>query len=162
MMKFYTLSFLCFILVFLLDQIVKIIILNCASISNPILTTEFIDLVLVFNKGVAFSLGSSFGGYLRWFILILLIMVSIYCIKNKDFFMQYYCYIGFIIGAGFSNLVDRFIYDGVVDYIFWHYGFNFAIFNLADMTINVSIFLIFLSEMKNTNLYKKIINNIRI
>jgi signal peptidase II len=31
------------------------------------------------------------------------------------------------------------MHGGVVDYIFWHYGFEFAVFNLADVAIDCSI-----------------------
>lgn len=148
-MKIYFIFFICSIFLLIVDQSIKLIIQHYAVLSNPIYTTDFIDIVLVFNKGIAFSIGSSFGELLRWFILILLLLLVILFINSKDFFRRYYIYCGLIVGAGFSNLIDRFIYDGVVDYIFWHFGFKFAIFNLADATINVSLLLIIISQIKD-------------
>jgi lipoprotein signal peptidase len=46
---------------------------------------------------------------------------------------------GVCLGVGSSNLPDLFVHGGVVDYIFWHYGFEFAIFNLADALIDCSL-----------------------
>lgn len=131
-------------LIVVIDQIIKILILNCAQDENPILQTRFIDIILVFNKGVAFSLGSFLGESLKWILLFLLFIMTAIIIKSKDFFDAYYIPLGVIIGAGFGNLIDRFIREGVVDYIYWHFGINFAVFNFADSMINISIAYILL------------------
>lgn len=55
-----------------LDQCLKFYILELASNNNPIFKSEIIDIVLVFNRGVAFSLGSILGDYLKWIILAML------------------------------------------------------------------------------------------
>ncbi|RDU63182.1 signal peptidase II [Helicobacter sp. MIT 14-3879] len=136
--------FLICIIAISIDQIVKLYIIQAAEKSNPIFETKFIDIILVFNKGVAFSLLSFASEYLKWIILVMLFIVFIVIIKNKEFFDEYYIPFALIIGSGFSNLIDRFIHNGVVDYIYWHYGFNFAVFNLADSVINISIALIFI------------------
>ncbi|WP_181646838.1 signal peptidase II [Helicobacter sp. 16-1353] len=128
------------IAIFLIDQIIKIIILHYATFANPIWQSQIIDIVLVFNKGVAFSLGSFFGAWLKWILLALLCVMIVLILKSEDFFSDYYLPLGMIIGAGFGNLVDRFTHEGVVDYIFWHFGFNFAVFNFADSVINICIF----------------------
>lgn len=133
-----------------IDQGVKFYILNLAKSVNPIWKSEFIDILLVFNKGVAFSFLSFVGEYLKWIILILLILVLAILFNGKEVFGEYYVPFGLVIGSGFSNLIDRFTYNGVVDYVYWHYGFNFAIFNLADSIINVSIAYIII-----TYLYKE-------
>ena len=130
--------------IFIIDQIIKLWILNLANTSNPIFESDFIDIILVFNKGVAFSLGSFLGENLKWIIFLLLIVAIILIIKSKEFFDKHYIALGVIIGAGFGNVVDRFVRDGVVDYIYWHYGFKFAVFNFADSMINIAIaYLIF-------------------
>ncbi|ENE2172146.1 signal peptidase II, partial [Campylobacter coli] len=48
---------------------------------------------------------------------------------------------------GCSNLLDRFIHGGVVDMFFWHKWFHFAIFNVADVMINISVALILIKEI---------------
>lgn len=134
----------------LLDQSIKIYMLNLAKSANPIYKSEFIDIILVYNKGVAFSFLSFLSGYLKWIILAMLGLVIIVLLKSKELFSEYYAAFGLIIGSGFSNLIDRFIHNGVVDYIYWHYGFNFAVFNMADTLINLSIAYIII-----TYLYKE-------
>lgn len=132
-----------------LDQAVKFWILDFyANASHPhsalnlhgkIFESPFIDIVLVFNKGVAFSFLSAVGANLKWIILAMLILMLILVLSSKELFATHPLAFGLIIGSGFSNLIDRFFREGVVDYIFWHYKFNFAVFNLADSIINLAI-----------------------
>ncbi|DAB32382.1 MAG TPA: signal peptidase II, partial [Sulfurospirillum sp. UBA11407] len=44
---------------------------------------------------------------------------------------------------------DRFIHGGVVDYFYWHRWFEFAVFNFADVMINIAVALILLIAYKN-------------
>ena len=50
-----------------------------------------------------------------------------------------------IVAAGVSNILDRFLYDGVVDFIrIW----QFPVFNLADSLITVGVIAVSLKEFK--------------
>lgn len=142
--KKHAIFFAAILLIIALDQGVKLWILGLAKDSHVIFESRFIDIVLVFNKGIAFSFFSALGGGLKWLILAMLLFMAIFVLKSEEIFTRFFAEFGVIIGAGFSNLVDRFARSGVVDYIYWHYGFNFAIFNLADALINISIALIIL------------------
>jgi len=99
--------------------------------------TECIDLILVYNKGVAFSMFSFLQEYLKYIQLVLVSGVFGYVIYlNKT------CYafpIGLLLGGAFSNIYDRFIHEGVVDMVYWHCGFNFAVFNFADVMIDLAV-----------------------
>lgn len=99
--------------------------------------TECIDLILVYNRGVAFSMFTFLEEALKWIQLALLAGVVGYTLWLKK-----NCYIlpvGIMIGAGFSNVYDRFIHGGVVDYVYWHCGFDFAVFNFADVMIDIAV-----------------------
>ena len=106
--------------------------------------TSCINLRLVFNQGVAFSMLSFLDEYLKWLQLLLISGVLAYVISLRKL-----CYMlpsGILIGAGLSNVYDRFIHGGVVDYVFWHCGFDFAIFNFADVMIDFAVvWLLFLN-----------------
>lgn len=99
--------------------------------------TSCINLRLVFNDGIAFSMLAFLQEWLKWLQVVLITGVLIYVIRlNKA------CYAlpaGILIGAGASNVYDRFIHGGVVDYVYWHCGFDFAIFNFADVMIDLAI-----------------------
>ena len=142
--------------IFIADQGIKeYIILKAMVISSlpqealyahavDIYETGCINLRLVFNHGVAFSMLSFLEENLKWLQLLLISCVLAYVISLKKS-----CYMvpsGILIGAGLSNIYDRFVHGGVVDYIFWHCGFDFAIFNFADVMIDLAVaWLLFLN-----------------
>ena len=80
--------------------------------------------------------------HLKFIQLFLILGVGIYLAFEKFFFKEHSSAIAIIAGAALSNVYDRFIHGGVVDYFFWHYGFEFAVFNFADVMIDVGVVLI--------------------
>ncbi len=105
--------------------------------------SECISLELHYNKGVAFSMLAFLGPYLKWIQTVLIIGIIAY-IVYEGYLKKYAFPLGLLIGAAVSNLYDRFLHGGVVDYVAWHCGFNFAIFNYADVMIDISIVWILL------------------
>jgi len=99
--------------------------------------TDCIDLILVYNKGVAFSMFAFLDEWLKYIQAILVMAILIYIIYLKKI-----CYAfpaGLMLGGAFSNVYDRFVYGGVVDMVFWHCGFDFAVFNFADVMIDLAV-----------------------
>jgi len=99
---------------------------------------ECIDLELHYNKGVAFSMFAFLGPYLKW-IQGLLVMVILYVVLKEGYIKRYAFPVGLLIGGALGNVYDRFVHEGVVDYVAWHCGFDFAVFNYADVAIDVAI-----------------------
>lgn len=126
--------------ILIIDQAIKwFFVLNNYSYDGSI-----ISLVLVYNKGVAFSMFAFLDEWLKYIQILLITIIGIYFWKNINDFDDYIIPVGVIYGAGISNIVDRFIHEGVVDYIFWHYKIEFAIFNFADVSINIGVLYIIL------------------
>jgi signal peptidase II len=141
-------SFLIFITIFIIDQAVKFGFANYDwNVEGPVMS-----LYLVYNKGVAFSMFSFLQEYLKYIQLLLVVVVFIYLYKNPEVFKQYYIAIALVFAGGLSNILDRFTYGGVVDYFYWHYGFEFAIFNFADVIIDLGVVLIL---YKQYQIYKE-------
>jgi signal peptidase II len=108
--------------------------------------TDCIDLILVYNKGVAFSMFAFLEEWLKYIQLFLVSAILIYL-----FYLKQICYAipaGFLLGGAFSNIYDRFIHGGVVDMVFWHCGFDFAVFNFADVMIDIAVVWILLLNFK--------------
>lgn len=126
-----------FAVVFAVDQLIKWIFLNGFSAKS-----SWVDLTLVFNKGVAFSMFAFLGEYLKIVQVALVAVLFGYFMGEKRVFCEHYVALGIIFGAGSSNIFDRFIHGGVVDYVFWHKWFNFAVFNFADVMIDLGILLV--------------------
>jgi len=126
-----------FLLLFIIDQYIKFIFVDGFEAVG-----SCISLVLAYNHGVAFSMFAFLAEYLKFIQIALLGGVGVWLWLNKDIFSQFYIPIAFIFAGGVSNIFDRFIHGGVVDYVYWHCGFNFAIFNLADVLIDFGVVLI--------------------
>jgi len=108
--------------------------------------TECIDFILVYNKGVAFSMFAFLEEWLKYIQIILVIGVLAYIIHLKE--VCYAIPAGFMLGGAFSNIYDRFIHGGVVDMVYWHCGFDFAVFNFADVMIDVAVVWILILNFK--------------
>lgn len=136
------LFFLCVaLLTFGVDQALKQLFLNGFSIESSAITLG--GRALVFNDGVAFSMLKSLGESLKYLQIFLLIVLFCFTLFS-GLLRQNLVAFGLVFGAGAGNIIDRFIHGGVVDYVFWHYGFEFAIFNFADVMIDVGVGLVLL------------------
>jgi signal peptidase II len=124
-------------LAFFVDQYIKTLFVDGFEKQG-----ECISLVLAYNKGVAFSMFAFLEGNLKYIQMAMLTIGAIYLYFRKDIFKIYYIPLALLFAGGISNIYDRFIHEGVVDYVYWHCGFDFAIFNLADVLINISVALI--------------------
>ncbi len=132
--------------VFVIDQGIKwYFVLEGYQQGDLIYETPVISLLFVYNKGVAFSLFAFLQEWLKYLQILLLVLVFVYLCKQREILREYAFAIGVIFGAGISNILDRFIHQGVVDYIFWHYQFEFAIFNFADVMINCGVAIILIT-----------------
>jgi signal peptidase II len=97
-----------------------------------------IDLELHYNKGVAFSLFAFLGPYLKWIQAVFIAGIFAFVVK-EGYIRRYAFPVGLIVGGALGNLYDRFVHGGVVDYVAWHCGFDFAVFNYADVAIDAGI-----------------------
>lgn len=121
------------IAVFVIDQIIKSIFVSGFDWQSSCISLE-----LHYNRGVAFSMFSFLGDWLKW-IQVGLVGLLIFFIFKEGYLKLYAAAAGLAIGAACSNLADRFVHGGVVDYVAWHCGFDFAIFNFADVMIDVAV-----------------------
>ncbi len=126
-----------FIGVFVIDQSIKTIFLDGLRWSG-----DYFSLILTYNRGVAFSMLTFLGEYLKWIKIVILLGVFLYLMLNRDIFRVYSLPAGMILGAGSSNLYDRFIHGGVVDYFYWHKWFSYPVFNFADVVICFAVVLV--------------------
>jgi len=130
---------------FIIDQNLKVLAINAVNGVEyaTILQGSCIDLELHYNKGVAFSMFAFLGNNLQWVQLVLILGIIFY-IFYEGYLKAYAFPLGLIIGGALGNLYDRFNHSGVVDYVAWHCGFNFAVFNYADVMIDLGVAIILL------------------
>ena len=136
---------------FIIDQYIKFLFVNGFEYK-----TNYISFILVYNYGVAFSMLSFIGEYLKYIQIGVLFCGGVYLYFNKELVGEYYLAIALLLSGGLSNIFDRFYHGGVVDYIFYHFGFEFAVFNLADVCIDLAIVIILFKQYKEYKEYKKV------
>jgi len=118
---------------FIIDQNIKMLF-----VEGYYRAGECIDLELHYNKGVAFSMFAFLGPYLKWIQALLITGIIIYLFVSgiiKDYALP----LGLLIGGAVGNLYDRFVHEGVVDYIYWHCWFDYPVFNYADIMVIVAV-----------------------
>ena len=90
---------------------------------------------------------SFLGANLKYLQLGLIALLLGYLLGQKELLRSHTAAFGLILGGGCSNILDRFIHPGVVDYIFWHKWFEFAVFNFADIMINLGVAIILIQAL---------------
>ena len=156
-MRSYIIFILLVIGTFIIDQSLKVMAMEAVNgvEFSTILKGSCIDLELNYNRGVAFSMLEFIGDNLKW-VQLLLIFGIIFYIFYEGYVQKYAFPLGLIIGGALGNLYDRFIHEGVVDYVAWHCGFDFAVFNYADVMINLGVAIILLLSFLEYRKEKKI------
>ena len=143
--------FLLIVVIFFVDRISKLYVIDLFNDKNllNIYITPFLNIHLVWNKGIAFGLfsfGNSFFYELITIIIIgIIIIISIMVIKAKN--LSVYFLIT-ILGGSLGNLFDRLYYSAVPDFIDFHIaGFHWFVFNAADIFITIGIICLIIAEM---------------
>lgn len=146
------LTFYIFLFFFIISQTLKYgFVHNDWNVQGPIMSLQ-----LAYNKGVAFSMFAFLAEYLKYIQLSIVTIGLVYLYKNKELFDTYYISIGLLLAGALSNILDRFTYGAVVDFFYWHYGFEFAIFNFADVLINIAVAIIIYIQIKEYREEKKL------
>lgn len=118
------------------------------ELAAPLEITSFLNFEFALNKGVSWGFFNNSAGtpiYVKFAIglaivfLILNILNSLR--KGRSIIPQL-----FVLSGALSNVFDRFLYGGVVDFIVFHFGsWSFPAFNIADTCIVLGVFWMFLA-----------------
>jgi signal peptidase II len=131
-----------------LDQATKLWLLYVLDIRArmPLRLTPFLDLVLVWNKGISYGLFQQEGVLGQWVLLavkaaaVMLLWVWLARAGSKLTALA----LGLIIGGALGNAIDPFFHQGVADFVLFHITtatirFSWYVFNLADAAIVVGV-----------------------
>lgn len=133
----------------LADQIVKLLVEAYLPLQEMVPVIPFVALYRTYNLGVAFSMLSGMEG---WFIVSmrLVIVAFVLWLWRKTAPERSFAHLGFalIVAGAAGNLLDRFFYGHVIDYILFHTDtWSFAVFNLADSFITIGAAFVILDEI---------------
>jgi len=138
----------------LLDQLSKWAALSNLQIGLPEQVLPFLNWLLLFNPGAAFSFLAQGNGWQRWFftILGLLACVYIFWLLRKNQNDKLLCVaLSLILGGALGNVLDRLMFGAVVDFIDLHYGnWHWPAFNIADSAICIGAVLIIWGELRKS------------
>lgn len=132
--------------VVVLDQITKTAVLMHFEFTERLnLIPGFFDLTLLYNPGAAFSFLADHSGWQKYFFIALAFAISFWLargIVKNEFGGRGKIGAAMIIGGGLGNVIDRILYDKVVDFLLFYIGnWYYPAFNIADSFICVGMVL---------------------
>ena len=143
------------LIIFFLDRITKKIIihLNQENFGQYIFSSEYLNISLVWNKGIAFGLLSFNENYVYNILTTLIALVTfviLLMILKNDGFKRFSLLM--IMGGALGNLYDRIFFSAVPDFFDFHVGnFHWFIFNVADIFITIGVIFMILIEFIDNN-----------
>jgi signal peptidase II len=143
------------LLVLVFDQLTKLVIVEWLPVGTYFVGSSlppvevipgFFYLVHITNKGAAWGMFEGYTLVLGLFGLIALYMIFHYrsALGLKRPLMQ--VAFGLLVGGIIGNMIDRFAYGHVVDFLDFHFGtYRYPSFNIADCGITVGVVLYILA-----------------
>ena len=135
-----------------LDQVSKQLATAFLEYARPVELLPVFDLILLHNKGAAFSFLAGAGGWQRWMFALLAggvsvaLVVWIKRLKTHETWLA--IALALVLGGALGNLYDRVILGYVVDFISVHYQQHyFPAFNLADSAITVGAIMLIIDTL---------------
>lgn len=129
------------------DQITKyLVIQNFPNIGDTIpLWQNVFHLTYVINTGAAFSVFTGQVDILRWISLVVSLLLIIFVWYGPKLSLIEQLGYGFILAGAIGNGIDRFLFGYVVDFLDFRW-INFPVFNVADVAINIGVFLLLIAS----------------
>tara|TARA_B100000497_G_scaffold64130_1_gene72414 strand:+ start:532 stop:1029 length:498 start_codon:yes stop_codon:yes gene_type:complete len=156
--KNFNISFLIVALIYFLDRLTKIYViqLDKDSLGSEILSSAYLNIVLIWNKGIAFGLfsfdESRLYNILTLLISIIVVILVIMSLKSEGF--RRYSLL-MIVGGALGNLHDRIFFNAVPDFIDFHVGnFHWFIFNVSDIFITLGVISMIVLELADNRIEK--------
>jgi signal peptidase II len=142
-------NFVLIVTLFFIDQLSKTLVVNVIPLNESFDINNFLNIVLIYNKGFLLGYLSGLQEGLLFFIHFLVFFASIYIIykflyldpRNKKVSLLFF-------SGALGNSYDRFFREGVVDFIDLHYhGIHWPAFNVADSMIFIGVVVYLIKYM---------------
>jgi signal peptidase II len=135
-----------------IDQIVKVLVLQSVRYGEVIEVTPFFNLVLVFNPGAAFSFLAGASGWQREFFIGVALLASawiIWMLRRHPERTLFCLALTMILGGAIGNLIDRVWMGAVIDFFDVHVlGYHWPAFNVADSAISCGALLLIVDAFR--------------
>jgi len=142
-------SLLLVFLVFILDRLTKIAIINHQLNGQSIVVNDYLNFELIWNTGIGFGLLSQNANIYYHLISLMIFFVIIFLVYiiTKAIFLEKVLF-SLILGGAAGNFYDRLTYFAVPDFIDFHINnFHWFTFNIADIFITLGIIIIIIKDL---------------
>lgn len=135
------------------DQLSKWLALATLEYGRPVAVLPGFNWTLLFNDGAAFSFLQGAGGWQRWLLsglsLVISIVIVAMLVRGAERARLELGALSLILGGALGNLVDRLRFGYVVDFIDLYAGeHHWPAFNIADAGITVGAALLVLHILR--------------
>ena len=132
--------------VVVVDQLTKALVARTFSLHESVEITSFFNMVLVYNRGAAFSLLSDADGWQRGLFIAIAIAASVWIawLLRRHAADTLFCLaLSLVLGGALGNLIDRLHIGAVLDFLDFHaFGYHWPAFNVADIAISCGAVLL--------------------
>ena len=137
------------VIVLLIDQIVKLLIKTNMNLNEEIsIIPNFFSIQYLKNTGAAFSILENQTILLAITSIICISVIIYYLKKEENLTTAMYLSFGLVLGGILGNLIDRIVYQGVIDFLsFQIFNYNFPVFNIADIGITIGVLLLIIIDI---------------
>ena len=153
--KFFIINSALILLIFFIDRVSKIYVLDLVeqNINQTLFISRYLDIHLIWNKGIAFGFLSfdetHFYNILTALIIVITLIVLMILLNSNG--LKKYAMMC-VFGGSLGNLYDRIFYSRVPDFIDLHVKeFHWFIFNIADIFITLGVITMILLELINND-----------
>ncbi len=138
-----------------LDQLTKYIVFHSLKPSQSIHISNFFNVTLIKNKGILFGMLNNSPFSSPFLIisanLIAIILLILWSLRpDNNIWIRFG--ITLVLAGAIGNLIDRFVYGGVIDFLDFHLGrYHWPAFNVADISITIGTILLAIGLLKIKN-----------
>jgi len=140
-----------FLIPFFIDRVTKYWVVTYLAL--PYHLNRYVSLELVINRGISWGVFHSESPFLFFAlstIILALIVLLTYVLIRQAMQGAYLAGYLLVLAGAVSNMVDRFFYQGVIDFVVLQVnGWSWPVFNCADVFIVIGIILIYFDAGKN-------------
>ena len=140
------------LLIIVLDQLTKWWANTALNFGEQVNVLPFFNLTLVYNTGAAFSFLADAGGWQRWVLsslsLVVSVMLTLWILRTPREFKWLAIGLALVLGGAVGNLIDRAFFGYVVDFLDVYYQqWHWPAFNVADSAITVGAGILILETL---------------
>lgn len=134
----------------IIDQFLKILVRHNMNVLQTIpLIPNFFSLTYVNNEAAAWGIFENSTIFLIFVSIIAILWLQKCIYQETSWNYIKILSFGFVLSGIVGNLIDRLLYMAVTDYLDFNiFGYNFPVFNFADIAIVVGISIIMIDEVR--------------